>query len=44
MHPPIEVLAVLIQEGGDGKSDGNEKLQRAHIDELLGGKATVGTD
>ena len=31
LHPPIEVLAVLLSE----EEKGNPKSQRAHIDELI---------
>ena len=31
LKPPIEVLAVLLQE----QEEGNVKAQRAHVDELL---------
>lgn len=40
MSPPIEVLAVLLKE--DGKTAGTSvKAQRAHMDELLGGRFTA---
>jgi DNA polymerase delta subunit 4 len=31
LKPPIEVLAILLQE----QEEGNMKAQRAHVDELL---------
>jgi len=36
LHPPLEVLAVLLQE----EASGNEGIERAHMDELMN-SATV---
>jgi DNA polymerase delta subunit 4 len=38
LHPPIEVLAVLLKEEGKG----NRKVQRAYVDELLSTQQVVG--
>lgn len=38
LNPPIEVLAVLIKE----EEKGNAKIERAHVDELMSSKFTVG--
>jgi DNA polymerase delta subunit 4 len=38
LNPPIEVLAVLLKE----ENNGNTKIERAHIDELMSSKFIVG--
>ncbi|KAH6711108.1 DNA polymerase delta, subunit 4-domain-containing protein [Leptodontidium sp. MPI-SDFR-AT-0119] len=38
LKPPIEVLAVLLQE----EKKGNEKIERAYVDELMSSKFVVG--
>ncbi len=34
LAPPIEVLAVLLKE----EAKGNDKIERAHVDELMSSK------
>ena len=38
LAPPIEVLAVLLKE----EKKGNDKIQRAYVDELMSSKFVVG--
>jgi DNA polymerase delta subunit 4 len=38
LNPPIEVLAVLLREGGKG----NDNTERAHVDELMSSNFIVG--
>ncbi|KAG4444438.1 hypothetical protein IFR05_000029 [Cadophora sp. M221] len=38
LQPPIEVLAVLLRE----EKKGNEKIERAYVDELMSSKLIVG--
>ncbi|KAH7336371.1 putative DNA polymerase delta subunit 4 [Rhexocercosporidium sp. MPI-PUGE-AT-0058] len=38
LNPPIEVLAVLLRE----EKKGNEKIERAYVDELMSSKFVVG--
>jgi len=40
LAPPIEVLAVLLKE----EEKGNDKIERAHIDELMSSTNTIGDD
>lgn len=37
LNPPIEVLAVLLKEEGTG----NNKIERAYVDELMSSKFIV---
>ena len=41
LHPPIEVLAVLLQEADKTKVGSEIKGQTAYIDELLGGRSAI---
>ncbi len=34
LRPPIEILAILLQE----QEEGNDKAQRAYVDELMSSK------
>ncbi len=38
LAPPIEVLAVLLRE----EKKGNDKIERAHVDELMSSKFILG--
>jgi DNA polymerase delta subunit 4 len=38
LNPPIEVLAVLLKE----EEAGNDKIERAYVDELMSSKFVVG--
>jgi DNA polymerase delta subunit 4 len=38
LNPPIEVLAVLLKE----ESKDNNKIERAHVDELMSTQSIVG--
>lgn len=38
LSPPIEVLAVLLKE----EQKGNDKIERAYVDELMSSKFVVG--
>ncbi len=38
LEPPIEVLAVLLKE----EEEGNSKIERAHVDELMSSNFIVG--
>jgi DNA polymerase delta subunit 4 len=38
LNPPIEVLAVLLKEEGKG----NDKIERAYVDELMSSNVVVG--
>lgn len=38
LEPPIEVLAVLLKE----EEKGNDKIERAHVDELMSSKLLIG--
>jgi DNA polymerase delta subunit 4 len=38
LAPPIEVLAVLLKE----EENGNNKIEMAHVDELMSSKFVVG--
>ena len=38
LEPPIEVLAVLLKE----EEKGNNKIERAHVDELMSSKFVIG--
>jgi DNA polymerase delta subunit 4 len=38
LHPPIEVLAVLLKE----EKKGNTSIERAHVDELMSSSHVVG--
>jgi len=38
LEPPIEVLAVLLKE----EDKGNNKIERAHVDELMSSKFIIG--
>jgi DNA polymerase delta subunit 4 len=38
LQPPIEVLAVLLKE----EDKGNNKIERAHVDELMSSKFILG--
>ena len=38
LAPPIEVLAVLLKE----EKKGNDKIERAHVDELMSSKFVIG--
>ncbi len=37
LEPPIEVLAVLLKE----EEKGNNKIERAHVDELMSSKFVI---
>jgi DNA polymerase delta subunit 4 len=38
LAPPIEVLAILLKE----EKKGNNKIERAHADELMSSKNVIG--
>jgi DNA polymerase delta subunit 4 len=38
LNPPIEVLAVLLKE----EQKGNNKIERAYVDELMNSKFGIG--
>ncbi|KAI9751281.1 MAG: hypothetical protein M4579_006134 [Chaenotheca gracillima] len=40
LDPPIEILAVLLKEDAKG-AENEAKMERAYVDELLGGKAGI---
>lgn len=38
LEPPIEVLAILLKE----EKEGNTKIERAYVDELMSSKFIIG--